>query len=219
MKQIAASQLVSMNSFQDNYLLRIELAYARSDNLLFGERIYRENAQLWLHESLSRVVLKAAESLKGKDLRLVLYDGLRTTDAQGLMLETQRVQDNPHWLEPPRLLSPPGAGAHPRGMAIDLSLETLDGALLDMGTAFDYLAEDARAEANLAHRAHPNLSEGVKRNRALLDNLIVVAAQDVGVEIDPLAQEWWDFRLPQAVYEDYAPLADADLPSEMQMCD
>ena len=63
-----------------------------------------------------------------------------------------RVKDNLHWLEEPRLLSPPGAGGHLRGMAIDIGLEDAQGRLLDMGTVFDYLAEDSRRPLICASR-------------------------------------------------------------------
>ena len=40
---------------------------------------------------------------------------------QTAMGKTQIVKDNPDWLEEPnRMVSPPGNGAHPRGMAIDV---------------------------------------------------------------------------------------------------
>lgn len=42
-------------------------------------------------------------------------------------------------------------------------------------------------------------------------------ADDCGVELWPLPQEWWDFRLPPAFTENYAPLRDAALPAAMRM--
>jgi len=215
---ISADDLVNMHDHICD-TLRIEVAYARDDNLLFGERIYKPNAQLFLYKDLADIVLEAAESLKAQGFTLVLYDGLRTADAQARMLETQRVKDNPHWLEEPRLLSPPGKGAHPRGMAIDCSLETATGELLDMGTAFDYLAEDASAHANPAHREYVALSEQIRQNRAILDNAFGQAAEKLGIPIFPLPQEWWDFRLPPLFTERFAPLNDADLPEAMRMTD
>jgi len=143
---------------------------------------------------------------------------LRTTTAQALMLETQTVKEHPHWLEEPRLLSPPGAGAHPRGMAIDVSLETFNGELLDMGSAFDHLSDDPSPAANIAHRDYAH-NESVLENRSLLDGFMMDAARAMGAELLALPQEWWDFRLPVEVYEKYVPLADEDLPMDMRMCD
>ena len=197
-------------------LLRVELAYAREDNALFGERIYKADAKLWLFKGLADIVVSAAKKLADQDLRLVLYDGLRTTDAQSLMLNTQKVRDNPHWLEEPRLLSPPGAGAHPRGMAIDCALETMGGQLLDMGCPFDFLAVDPAPEHNPAHRSHDH-ARSIMENRAILDQAMNDSARDLKMTLLLLPQEWWDFRLLPEVYERYDPICESALPADMRM--
>ena len=202
-EMIKPEDLVCMD---DTNLYRVELAYAREDNHLFGERIYRPDAQLWLHRDLAQIVNKAAKMALSDEFRFVLYDGLRTTDAQERMLQTQAVKENPQWLEEPRLLSPPGAGAHPRAMAIDCSLEMLDGELVDMGTAFDDLSQDA-------HRKTPIAQD----NRKRLEDYMMNAAHDLHLPLLPLPQEWWDFRMPREVYECYAPLSDSDLPPDMRL--
>lgn len=214
---INSADLVEMDAFAGPGL-RVECAYARPDNLLFGERIYREDAKLWLHTNLARIVVKASELAEPKGYRLVLYDGLRTMEAQERMLRTRRVQENPQWLEEPRLLSPPGAGAHPRGMAIDVSLETAKGELLNMGTPFDFLAADPAPEHNPAHRHHAQPPE-ISANRSLLDGFMLKASEILNIRLLPLAQEWWDYRLSPNVYGAYAPLRDRDLPPAMRMCD
>lgn len=216
-KKINPQDLVAMDMATKDLPVRIELAYANNNNLLFGEQIYRSDARLWLHKDLAEIVIEAARLCAAQNLRLVLYDGLRTTDAQARMLKTRAVQENPHWLEDPPLLSSPGGGGHPRGMAVDVSLETPEGQLLDMGTAFDFLAEDSSPAQNPAHRQHPRLSPAVKANREKLDAIMLQAAQNCRRDLWPLPQEWWDFRLPLAVTERYAPLSDADLPPEMRM--
>lgn len=220
MKVIPITDLVAI---KNSHCLRVDCAYSKDDNLLFGERIYRKDARVLAHKDIARIVNLAAEmAYEEHHLRLVVYDCLRTTDAQAKMLKTQRVKDNPHWLEEPRLLSPPGAGGHPRGMAIDVALEalSLDGensVYLDMGTEFDYLAENSAAEYNPAHREHPDLTQTQKENRALLDTYMLGAAQKLGIPLIGLPQEWWDYRMPAEIYEQYAPLSDNDLPPAMRM--
>ncbi len=216
--RIKPKDLIPMDIFTEEFEFRIDLAYSKDDNLLFGEAIYRAEARLWLHKTLARVVLLAASiCAREHNLRMVLYDGLRTTSAQKLMLCTTRVKQNPHWLEEPRLLSPPGAGAHPRGMAIDISLETIDGTLLDMGTDFDYLAADPSLTGNRAHRERPNLPENVTQNRKFLDDCMTQAAQKLDAPLLLLPQEWWDFRLTPNIYEQYEALSDQELPPQMQL--
>lgn len=216
MKKIKPESLVSMDIFEKEGGLRIELAYARSDNLLLGEAVYRPDARLWLHKDLAEIVVAAAKTVKQQGLLMVVYDGLRTVEAQQKMLETARVKANPQWLREPRLLSSPGMGGHPRGMAVDVALER-NGKLLDMGTAFDYLAEKSDPANNPAHRQHPKLSDEARSNRQILDEAMIGAAKALNRPLLALPQEWWDFRLPKEIYEAYAPLSDPDLPPEMRM--
>ncbi|MCC7305092.1 MAG: D-Ala-D-Ala dipeptidase [Alphaproteobacteria bacterium] len=217
MKTIDPASLVDMNACAAEYPFKVDLAYAKPGNLLFGEAIYRPDARLWLYKDLADIVCRAAQTcFKESGCLFVLYDGLRTVEAQALMLKTKRVRENPQWLEEPRLLSPPGAGGHPRAMAIDIGLEK-EGRLVDMGTPFDFLAADPSPAANPAHRAHPGLSEEIIKNRAILTGAMMKAAEEMNTALLPLPQEWWDFRLPPTIYDTYAPLSDADLPPEMRM--
>lgn len=215
---IDPKDLVCMNDACFGSPMRVDLAYARADNLLFGEAIYRADARLFLHDVLAKIVIESASlCYKRYGLNLILYDGLRTVDAQERMLLTQRARDNPQWLEPPRLLSPPGAGGHPRGMAVDIGLETPEGELLDMGTPFDFLAKDPSPEENPAHRNYQGHSNAVYANRALLDDVMLEAADMHGVALVLLPEEWWDFRLPMAFYQHYMPLHEHDLPADMRL--
>ncbi len=199
-----------MDSYASKYNYSIDLAYARNDNLLFGERIYKKSAQLWLYKDLAEIVFTASKyCFEEYKVRFILYDGLRTTDAQEAMMRTKRVLDNPHWLEKPRLLSPSGAGGHPRGMAIDIGLEDKSGELLDMGCMFDCLTERA-------HREHEH-SPKIMHNREMLDNSMDMAARNLNVQLLPLPEEWWDFRLPPEIYEQYKPLSDNNLPKHMRL--
>ncbi|MCE7887714.1 MAG: D-Ala-D-Ala dipeptidase [Alphaproteobacteria bacterium PRO2] len=217
MRKIDPKSLVSMDRLAPENAFRVQLAYARDDNLLFGERIYRPDARLWLHEELAEVVAMAASAcFENYDLRFVLYDGLRTIDAQEAMLHTERVRNNPEWLSE-NLLSRPGMGGHPRGMAVDIGLENEKSELVPMGTDFDFLALDSSPGKNPAHRDYKNLSQEARRNRAALTSSMLGAAKKLKVQLLPLPQEWWDFRLMPDYFNSYAPLADEDLPPDMRM--
>jgi len=128
------------------------------------------------------------------------------------------VKANPHWLEEPnRLLSPPGKGGHPRGMAVDIVLVDKQGKEADMGTAFDYLTPD-RAN-NPAARSYKNFSKEILANRQLLEGCMMQAAAECGVGLLPLPQEWWDFRFLPDHSNRYAPVHDRDLPAHMRVTD
>ncbi|MBK9585870.1 MAG: D-alanyl-D-alanine carboxypeptidase family protein [Alphaproteobacteria bacterium] len=218
MKIIQPEDLVCMDALAAQVPLRVDLAYARADNFLFGERLYRTDAQLYLHSFLADVVVHAAElAFQRHGLTLVLYDGLRTVEAQQRMLETRRVKENPHWVENiPRLLSRPGEGGHPRGMAVDVSLLDTYGQALDMGTVFDFLAENPDAAHNPAHRDHPQ-TEAVQTHRDILDRVMLEGAKKAGRVLFPLPQEWWDYRLPTEFFSQYAPLSEANLPPDLRL--
>ncbi|MFN3700943.1 MAG: M15 family metallopeptidase [Alphaproteobacteria bacterium] len=215
MKTISFDDLLPLDLAADAFPLRVELAYSRAAPPNIFGKIYQDSAALWLHGDLARIVLLASLILREthQTYRFVLYDGLRTTEAQALMAEAEIVKANPHWLSPPRLLSPAGAGAHPRAMAIDIGLEDeAAAALIDMGTVFDHLAEDSGPAHNPAHRDYHGLAPLHRQNRIILDTAMQRAAALLKTPLTLLPQEWWDFRLPEEVYGQYAPLADSDLP-------
>jgi len=218
MKMLSPDQFIALDEYQNSHPVRIELAYAFNHlPNIFGV-IYHDEARLWIYEPLGRVVLKAAEYIFDTNrFYIVVYDSLRTVDAQRKMQQTEIARRNPQWFDEPRVLSPPGAGAHPRGMAVDIGLMREDGTLVDMGTVFDHLAEDARPEANPAHRAYVHLTDEHRKNRDILNSAMLRAAGEVGIPLHLLETEWWDFRLPKDVYEQYEALSDVDLPPAMRM--
>jgi D-alanyl-D-alanine dipeptidase len=119
------------------------------------------------------------------------------------------------------LFSPPGKGGHPRGMAVDIILVDKNGAEVDMGTPFDYLTADK--SDNPAARDYADFGRGedynkmVRANRKILEDAMVQAARQLGKEIWPLPQEWWDFRFKNEYTATFAPVADADLPARKKM--
>lgn len=225
MTPITPDNLVAFDDYLSSHPIKIDLVYAKPshpDNM-FKCGIYRPDARMWGHRELAPVVLRAAEiCFKKTGWVFELKDCLRTYEAQALMRETDIVKANPHWLEEPgRLLSPPGAGGHPRGMAIDIILVDKNGDEIDMGTPFDYLTTD-RAN-NPAARNYTRFGDDEKRNqqvlyhRRVLEESMMDAAKEKGCELLPLPQEWWDFRFPKSYSETFSPVRDAELPPAMRM--
>lgn len=216
---ITPDDLVALDDYASAHPLRIDLVYAQPqhpDNM-FKCAIYRPDAKMWCHRSFAPIILRAAEICWQEHKYIFeLKDCLRTTEAQALMAETPIVKANPQWLEEPgRLLSPPGKGGHPRGMAVDIILLRDDGAKIDMGTPFDYLTTD-RAN-NPAARDYTKFSEEVLENRHILESAMMQAASELALALLPLPQEWWDFRFPAAHSSQYMPVSDAALPPAYRM--
>lgn len=192
----------------------IDMVYADANHPenIFGIAAYHAKARLILHKELARIVIKASRLLKEQyDWTLVLKDGLRTIEAQRALMDTDIVRRNPHWLEEPRLLSGPGQGAHPRGMAIDVSVNNAAGTPIDMGTPFDAMVPESA-------RDYKGFQAHILRNRAKLEKAFVESAASLSLPLLPLPSEWWDFRLPASYNGLYNPLSDDDLPEELKMC-
>ncbi|QQN75384.1 M15 family metallopeptidase [Croceicoccus sp. YJ47] len=117
---------------------------------------------------------------------------------------------------PGHLLAVPGTGAHPRGMAIDIQ-PFGDAGDLDLGTPFDDFTESGQRQSDRAHDfadVDPDRRAVIAENRRALDAAVRAAAGETGVPLVGLPSEWWDYRLPAADYERYAPVSDAQLPPE-----
>jgi len=218
---VTPEDLVPLEDFQSAHPLSVDLVYAQAahrDNM-FGCAIYRTDARMLCHRKFLPVILDAANLChKRSGLFFGLKDCLRTVEAQEKMRQTDIVKANPRWLEEPnRLLSPPGKGGHPRGMAIDIVLLDANGGEIDMGTPFDYLTPDP--SCNPAARSFTDLPPTVLENRRLLEDCMMQAAAAQGLPLLPLPQEWWDFRFPRDLYDLYAPVSDADMPPDMRMTD
>lgn len=214
LKTIDPRDLVPMDLFIADEPLAIDLVYAQAKHPenIFGIAAYHPKARLTLHKDLARIVIAAARTIhQGHGWTLVLKDGLRPIEAQKILIETDIVRNNPHWLEEPRLLSSPGQGAHPRAMAIDVSVQDKNGQPVDMGTVFDEMTPQSA-------RSFKDFSEGILQNRETLESAFMTAAAALNIPLLPLPSEWWDFRIPASHSGQYAPLSDADLPSPLRMC-
>ena len=218
MKKIAVEDLVHMDGHNGLYVADVVYADAAHPENVFGCALYRADAQIYLHKRLADVVLHAAELAQKDGFVLWVKDGLRPMEAQKLMGESPIAQKHPEWLVAPRLISPPGAGGHPRGMAVDVTLYDQEtGVELDMGTPFDCFPEDKDAGIWPAHRDYMDLSAAVKANRARLDDYMLRGAAFCGETLLPLPAEWWDFRFYPEETSLYAPISDADLPPEIRL--
>jgi D-alanyl-D-alanine dipeptidase len=191
----------------------IDLVYANAGHPLnhFGQ-IYAHNARMMGHKDMVAVLKVVGEYCSdnfGWSLRLL--DCLRTYEAQVLMARASTL--------PAHLLSRPGSGGHVRGMAVDVQ-PLQSGQPVNFGCPYDDFSQEGQLRA---HRKHLFLSEAAEvrnailANRYRLDRAFTLASEQLRVEINGLATEWWDYRVPNSITSTYSPIRDEDLPPEMRM--
>lgn len=190
--------------------LDIETVYADPGHpenvfVLNGTALYRAEAAILLCQKLKVIVERAVE-LTPADSVLRIYDGFRPTEAQEAMKFFKKSLNIPE-----DMLSEPGQGGHPRGMAVDCALVHKEDGYArrryDYGTGFDDFALDdgndfrslneppsgvAFADRNFKHHGF-----SVAHNRLRLEALMQKAALAEETVLCPLPSEWWDFRFPK----------------------
>jgi D-alanyl-D-alanine dipeptidase len=162
----------------------VELRYATERNP-FGRAFYTSPRAL-LRRGMAEKLVRAAEELAARGLRLKVWDAYRPLSVQRALWEA--VPD-------PEFVAPPERGSrHNRGAAVDVTLTDLDGRELPMPTDFDDFSDRAHADSPLP-------SDEEKANRTILRDAMV----DAGFEA--ITSEWWHFNDPD--FERY-PLSDVE---------
>lgn len=115
--------------------LEIEIPYSNPAYKLnnFGY-VYKRNIQVCLHKDLAKVVIDASRiAFEEYNWKLKIMDGLRTVEAQKNMLIAK---EKNNWSD--NLVSSPGTGAHPRGMAVDIvPIDAKTNDYINMGSVYD----------------------------------------------------------------------------------
>lgn len=154
----------------------IDLRYATADNFM-GKAVYPPDARcLLLAPSLERLEA-AARTLRAQGFRLKLHDCYRPHHVQ---YELWKVLPKPGYVADPKTGS-----NHNRGGAVDLSLVTLDGGVVEMPSPYDFFGR-------AAHHGFDGGTPESRRNRERLR----AAMTDAGFTINPM--EWWHYDLPSA---------------------
>lgn len=159
---------------KDEFDVEIDLKYGTNDNFT-GSPVYRPDAPCLLHEDAAAKLKIAIAMANELGLRFIIYDAYRPTEAQWKLWE--------HTPDPDFLADPAKGSPHSRGAAIDLSLKRRsDGALLDMGTPFDFFHERS-------HHGRMDIPPQAQQNRLTLLGLMTLAGFDF------YRNEWWHYQL------------------------
>lgn len=151
-----------------------DLKYATADNFL--QSVIYDCPKCYLRYKVAKALITAQAEFLQLGYRIRLLDCYRPLSAQKLMFEKV---PNPRYVA-----SPVTGSVHNRGAAIDITLETLEGELLDMGTDFDHFGPESAWE-------YQEFSEKINNNRNLLRNMMVKHG------FDTIQSEWWHFNFRQ----------------------
>lgn len=167
----------------------LDIRYATADNLT-GRRLYPFPAA-FLRRSAAYKLVAAAAALRGKSLRLVIYDAYRPLSVQRALWAAK---PDPRWVA-----DPASGSSHNRGGAVDLALADRSGSPLPMPSGFDEFGPRARHGAAGA-------SLRARRNAAMLKAALEAAG------FESLAKEWWHYRDPAAATWPLLDIPFAELP-------
>lgn len=226
-KSLNPTDFTSLNLFEKSFPIKIDLVYANpshEDNH-FKNLYHCEATQLWAHKDIAPIVLLASLIVnKQFGWTLKINDCLRPIEAQ---------QQMSRYGYDPALVSTPGSGAHPRGMAIDVEPIDRHGNIVNMGTPFDYFSpciDDNPAARNYTRFKTDSIEDLflIRGNRDNLETAMRMAADMLNQRLLPLPQEWWDFRFEDGndestrrsdvtYWSDYSPISENDFPAYMHL--
>lgn len=163
------SQLVDLATLYTEFAY--EIRYATADNFI-GEVLY-DCAKCLLQPEVAEAIIQANQYFCEQGYRIKFYDCYRPLDVQKKM-----------WAKVPRptyVANPYGKGSiHNKGAAVDITLVTLDGCYVEMGSDYDFFGR-------AAHIDNYNFSTEILANRKILiDGMRKHGFQTVRTE-------WWHY--------------------------
>ena len=161
----------------------IDLKYASSDNFT-GAALYDKSVTAMLSAPALDQLIQAHSILKSIDhnLEFVIWDAARPHSVQVALFEIVKGTYQEKYIAHPEQGS-----LHNYGCAIDLGL-IRNGALLDMGTDYDYFGELAEPSKEIDFLHEGKLTQDALQNRLLLRYVMTAAG------FQPIPHEWWHFN-------------------------
>ncbi len=175
-------QLVNIKHIDPSIL--VDLRYA-TDNNFMGENVYGDISAAYLQREVALKLSKAQEFLKEMkpDLSLMILDGARPHQVQQKMWDLVKGTDAHKYVA-----APSHGSIHNYGAAIDLTIATVDGQELDMGTDFDHFGELAQPRHERKFTQMGELTSSQLANRVLLRQVMKKAG------FRNIQSEWWHFE-------------------------
>lgn len=159
--------------------VRVDARYATDRNFTGAVLPGYHQPQAWLRVGAAEPLADAAKRAREKGFLLVVYDAYRPIRATEAMVEWANRTGQAHLVSDGYIASRSG---HNHGHTLDLSLLTLAGAPVDMGSPYDHFGEESHHGAAV--------SEDAQAHRAVLKN----AMESAGFRA--YSKEWWHYRYP-----------------------
>lgn len=170
---LADTTFVRLADFSDNFAY--DLRYATTNNFL-KKKVY-DCAECYTRVKTAKALLAANVDFNAKNVRIKFFDCYRPNSVQYKMWD---IVPNPQYVA-----NPVKGSIHNKGGAVDITLETLSGKELDMGTDFDFFGKRAYHDMT-------DLPKEVLDNRKLLKK--IMGDHDFW----SIRTEWWHYNLAAA---------------------
>ena len=170
---LADTLFVRLADYSDDFVY--DLRYATENNFLEA-KVY-DCAECYTRVKTARALLLANKDLMGKGYKIKFFDCYRPNDVQYKMWA---IVPNPQYVA-----DPVKGSIHNKGGAVDITLVTLDGEELDMGTDFDFFGKRAY---------HDNLD----LPKSVLENRLVLKETMEKYGFWSIRTEWWHYNLGTA---------------------
>lgn len=170
---LADTTFVRLADFSDGFAY--DLRYATKNNFL-KEKVY-ECAECYTRLKTVKALLAANEDFKKEGVKIKFYDCYRPNSVQYKMW---KIVPNPQYVANPKKGS-----IHNKGGAVDITLVTLKGKELNMGTDFDFFGKRA-------YHDNTDLPQEILDNRKLLKETMGKHG------FWSTRTEWWHYNLQGA---------------------
>ncbi|WP_223170168.1 M15 family metallopeptidase [Maribacter aquimaris] len=170
---LADSTFVRLADFSDDFAY--DMRYATENNFLKA-KVY-DCAECYTRVKTAKALVKANKEFNEHGVKIKFYDCYRPNSVQYKMWE---IVPNPQYVA-----NPVKGSIHNKGGAVDITLVTLEGEELDMGTDFDFFGKRAY---------HDNLD----LPQEVLDNRLLLKETMERHGFWSIRTEWWHYNLSAA---------------------
>jgi len=170
---LADTTFVRLADFSDGFAY--DMRYATKNNFLKAQ-VY-DCAECYTRVKTAKALIKANKAFNKKGVKIKFFDCYRPNSVQYKMWE---IVPNPQYVA-----NPVKGSIHNKGGAIDITLVTLEGEELDMGTDFDFFGKRAYLD-------NFDLPQNILDNRKLLKETMEKH------NLWSTRTEWWHYNLQGA---------------------